>query len=106
MVTKNRDFESHYLKLWADKWSCKGETKGGYTQLVHKKIIVTSNYTIFKDSGEDVIEAIKRQFKVTVFCDHAFNGNRTRPLCPIKRGLREQAGVFEPVNTEFNELTA
>ena len=21
----------HYMKLWADKWSCKGETKGGYT---------------------------------------------------------------------------
>ena len=75
---------------------------------MHKKIIVTSNYTIeelFKDSGEDMIKDIKRRFKVTVFCDHAFNGNRTRPLCPIKRGLREQAGVFELFDTDFNELT-
>ena len=52
-----------------------------------------------------MIKAIKRRFKVTVFHDHAFDGNQTRPLCPIKRGLREQAGVFEPFDTEFNELT-
>ena len=66
----------HYLILWADKWSCKGETKGGYMQLVHKKIIVNSNYTIeelFKDSGEDMIKAIKKSWFFRV---HVFNGNR------------------------------
>ena len=70
----------HYMKLWADKWSCKGETKGSYTQLVHKKIIVTSNYTIdelFKDSGYDMVDAIKRRFQCTVFSVHSSNGNQS-----------------------------
>ncbi len=63
----------HYMKLWADKWNCKGETKGGYTQFFHKKIIITSNYTnneLFKDSDDDMVAAIKRRlnapFLVTI----------------------------------------
>ena len=92
----------HYMKLWADKWSCKGETKGGYTQLVHKKIIVTSNYTIdelFKDSGDDMVAAIKRRFKCTVFSDHPFNGNPIRPLDPVAHGLWNQCGILHDDDT-------
>ena len=98
----------HYMKLWADKWSCKGETKGGYTQLVHKKIIVTSNYTIdelFKDSGDDMVAAIKRRFKCTVFSDHPFNGNPIRPLDPVARGLWNQCGILQDDDTLGTELT-
>ena len=36
----------HYLKIWADKWACKGEAKGATLALHHKWLIVTSNYTI------------------------------------------------------------
>lgn len=36
----------HYLKIWADKWACNGETKGGTISLNHKRLIVTSNYSI------------------------------------------------------------
>lgn len=41
------DFEGgdklgHYLKIWADKWACTGETKGGTIPLNHHRFIVTS----------------------------------------------------------------
>lgn len=55
----------HYLKIWADKWSCTGETKGGTVQLQHKIFVVTSNYSI-EELFEDLNmrEAIARRFKV------------------------------------------
>lgn len=37
---------NHYLKIWADKWACKGEVKGGTIWLSHKYFVVTSNYGI------------------------------------------------------------
>lgn len=59
----------HYLKIWADKWKCYGEVKGGKVALKHTKIIVTSNYRI-EDlwcDDEELMKAIKRRFKVTHF---------------------------------------
>jgi len=35
----------HYLKIWADKYACTGETKGGNLNLQHEKIVVTSNFS-------------------------------------------------------------
>lgn len=56
----------HYLKIWSDKWSCTGETKGGTVNLRHRLFIVTSNYApwdLFKD--DDVMgEAVTRRFKL------------------------------------------
>jgi len=49
---------SHYLKIWADKWSCKGEAKGYTVKLQHKKFVVTSNYSIaelFKDTPPETV---------------------------------------------------
>ena len=53
----------HYLKIWADKYACTGETKGGTINLRHKYFIVTSNYTP-EQIWEDKImcNAIKRRF--------------------------------------------
>ena len=34
----------HYLKIWADKWSCTGEVKGGTVPLKYQKFIITSQY--------------------------------------------------------------
>lgn len=36
----------HSLKLWADRYEVTAEVKGGYIPLMHKMLIVTSNYTI------------------------------------------------------------
>lgn len=62
------DFDSkefgHELKIWADKWACYGETKGGHVYLKHKHFVVTSNYFIEDLYGHDAVlcEAIKRRF--------------------------------------------
>lgn len=39
------DCLGHYLKIWLDRYHCKGEVKGSYVQLRHKEFIITSNYT-------------------------------------------------------------
>lgn len=58
----------HYLKIWADKYSCTGETKGGTIQLRHKKLIVTSNYSPEELWPENPImaQAIRRRFKMNL----------------------------------------
>lgn len=64
------DCLGHYLKIWADKWSCTGEIKGGTVQLRHTHFIVTSNYSIdelFSSKGQTLIDAIRRRFKVVHF---------------------------------------
>jgi len=54
----------HYLKIWADHYPCTGEIKGSTIPLVHKILVVTSNFTIaelFKEC-EKLIEPIQRRF--------------------------------------------
>lgn len=55
----------HYLKIWADKWSCTGETKGGTIHLRHRLFVVTSNYSPEHFWSEDplMLDAIERRFK-------------------------------------------
>jgi len=57
----------HYLKIWADKWKCYGEVKGGKVALKHTKFIITSNYHPDKLWEEDTAlrDAIIRRFKFT-----------------------------------------
>lgn len=57
----------HYLKIWADKWSCSGEIKGGTVALRHNVFIVTSNYHPDELWEGHMVEAIKRRFKITHF---------------------------------------
>lgn len=57
----------HYLKIWADKWSCSGEIKGGKVNLRHKAFIITSNYHPDELWEGHMLEAIKRRFKITHF---------------------------------------
>lgn len=56
----------HYLKIWADKYSCTGETKGGTIQLRHTKFIVTSNYHPSELWTENAVmlAAIERRFDI------------------------------------------
>lgn len=55
----------HYLKIWADRYACTGETKGGTVNLRHTVFAVTSNYhpcELFKD--DKMCEAICRRFNI------------------------------------------
>lgn len=55
----------HYLKIWADKWACTGEVKGGQVNLTHKRFVVTSNYMPMDLWPEDdeMRNAIERRFE-------------------------------------------
>ena len=64
---------NHYLKIWTDKWACKGEVKGGTVWLNHKYFVVTANYSIpdiaQKDSRSPepdyaLIDALTRRFRI------------------------------------------
>lgn len=65
----------HHLKIWADRYACTGETKGGTVHLQHKTLVITSNYSIDElwADDEQMMEAIHRRFKVIRFGDHDFN---------------------------------
>lgn len=55
----------HYLKIWADKYACTGEFKGGTCHLHHRTLIITSNYhpnQLFEDPI--LCAAIERRFKI------------------------------------------
>lgn len=57
------DCLGHHLKIWADKWPCSGEVKGGTVPLMYKSFTVTSNYRIdelFRD--HILIAALERRF--------------------------------------------
>ncbi len=57
----------HYLKRWADRYSCTGETKGATVPLLHRDIVVTSNKSIdalYEKDGIEMVTALKRRFKV------------------------------------------
>lgn len=53
----------HHLKIWTDKWPCRGEIKGGTVPLRHKRFIITSNYLPSQIWNEDPVlaEAIERR---------------------------------------------
>jgi len=57
----------HYLKIWADKWACNGEIKGGTVALQHERFIITCNYDPEELWEGHMLEAIKRRFKITHF---------------------------------------
>lgn len=58
----------HYLKIWADKWSCDGEIKGATIHLTHHRFFITSNYhpsMIWKQEEDPaLLSAIERRFQI------------------------------------------
>lgn len=59
----------HYIKIWADKWACSGEIKGGTVALQHKCFIITSNYLPGELWAKDdmLVSAITRRFMFVIF---------------------------------------
>lgn len=57
---------SHYIKIWADKWECTGEIKGGTVALNYDVFIITSNYLPadiwFEEKDKTLLQAILRRF--------------------------------------------
>jgi len=57
----------HHLKIWTDRYSCTGETKGGTVHLRHTQFIVTSNYRIGELFEGEMLKALIRRFKFKNF---------------------------------------
>jgi hypothetical protein len=59
----------HYLKIWADRYACTGEIKGGMIPLNFTKFIITSNYSPEEIWSDDkvLVEAITRRFDLVYF---------------------------------------
>lgn len=62
----NGEHLGHFLKIWADRYACTGEIKGGTVQLRHQRFIITSNYPIehFWPIGTEMYLAISRRFTI------------------------------------------
>lgn len=56
----------HYLKIWADKYACTGETKGGTVPLQHRRFVITSNYhpSTLWEHDSTMAQAIERRFEI------------------------------------------
>lgn len=76
----------HHLKIWADRYACTGEVKGSQVNLKHKVFVITSNYhpdEMWPDD-EQMLEAIKRRFKITHFPNTPFNKKKDTVANQIK----------------------
>jgi len=80
----------HYLKIWADKWTCTGELKGSTVPLLHRVFYVTSNYHpaqlwpeqphLEEDPNPAMLEAILRRFKIIHMLDKNLGLGKRSPL--------------------------
>lgn len=103
------DFDSaslgHLLKLWADRWECMGEIKGGTVALRHRYLIITSNYLPgdkrmwgvgSRDEDESMCAAVRRRF---IF--HHVESRKPESEIPIITTGKE----FGEIPTEIEQIT-
>lgn len=98
----------HYLKIWADKYACTGETKGGTIPLNHERLIVTNNYSIEDIFGADrdstgkvglakaeLVKALKRRFIVR-YLDKPYVPEMKPQIAATQEAEPESQAVMEP----------
>lgn len=80
----------HYLKIWADKWACFGEYKGGTVPLMYEVFVVTSNYSIEELFASDatLAKAIARRFNVVEFRNKYVPSTDVPPIPPSQTSPR------------------
>lgn len=63
-LSKNGACLGHHLKIWTDKYACKGEIKGGTVNLKHHTFFVTSQYlpSAYWADDPEMLEAVERRF--------------------------------------------
>lgn len=91
------------LKIWADRYHCTAEIKGGHVNLRHKRFIVTSNYIpeqIWTDDA--LIQAIRRRF-------HFYNIEKPAeniPNIPDKMALdsEDEGDISKPEENKEGQL--
>lgn len=77
------------LKIWADRYHCPGETKGGMIALNYTRFIVTSQYTpeeAFANINERDKAALLRRFKVVDFQQEHADWVPQAPVYPEEIG--------------------
>ena len=87
----------HHLKIWADRYACTAEVKGATINLQHRVFVITSNYhpdTMWPED-EEMLEAIKRRFKITKFSVLAAKKKRPAPddlVTPVAKRMAVEDG--------------
>lgn len=98
---------NHYLKVWADKWRASGEVKGGTVPLMHKMLVVTSNYSIREivemgSKREDsvdlvLVQALERRFKLVEMRGEGCRERAAEEMESIGREMGAPEGKRRPV---------
>jgi hypothetical protein len=92
---------AHLFKLWADRYACTGEIKGGTVPLLHRNFVVTSNFSIeelYKDEPVITKDALKRRFKV-IYMAEMFKPNQQLQI------VQEEKVVELPPKEEASEIS-
>ena len=68
-LDRQRTAISHDLKLWADHYPFKAESKGSCSSIRPGRIVVTSNYTISElfETDQELVRALQRRFNIVRF---------------------------------------
>ena len=96
------NFLGHCLKIWADKYACTGEIKGGVVKLSHTAFIITSNYLIEELWKDDTImaAAIKRRFEVV----HMTTPHMFSPKPPLSSLQAQSNHIFGTIPMQLHPV--